>query len=186
MWSKSPSSQSRASRNARQCQSVFRFAPHRQPQTRRAESLRCTPLHVYVGPRRSGQSLPPVTSPQVYAESAEPFGLVRLQPAPPPLTAATALRRPDSPVRRSEQLCIIPRIVPEPEGASSIASASVRPAPAAAYGLAPYAICVRLQPRLSPSLHPVPNSIGHLMNARFSLGAKFNVITRPKGIAEDI
>ena len=24
------------------------------------------------------------------------------------------------------------------------------------------------------------------MNARFSLGAKFNVITRPKGVAEDI
>ena len=78
MWSKSPSSQSRASRNARQCQSVFRFAPHRQPQTRRAESLRCTPLPVYVGPRRSGQSLPPVPSAQVYAESAEPFGLVIL------------------------------------------------------------------------------------------------------------
>ena len=76
MWSKSPSSQSRASRNARLCQSVFRFAPHRQPQTRRAESLRCTPLPVYVGPRRSGQSLPPVPSAQVYAESAEPFGLV--------------------------------------------------------------------------------------------------------------
>ena len=78
MWSKSPSSQSRASRNARQCQSVFRFAPHRQPQTRRAESLRCTPLPVYVGPRRSGQSLPPVPSPQFSAESAEPFGLVIL------------------------------------------------------------------------------------------------------------
>ena len=78
MWSKSPSSQSRASRNARLCQSVFRFAPHRQPQTRRAESLRCTPLPVYVGPRRSGQSLPPVPSVQVYAESAEPFGLVIL------------------------------------------------------------------------------------------------------------
>lgn len=78
MWSKSPSYQSRASRNARQCQSVFRFATHRQPQTRRAESLRCTPLPVYVGPRRSGQSLPPVPSPQFYAESAEPFGLVIL------------------------------------------------------------------------------------------------------------
>ena len=78
MWSKSPSSQSRASRNARQCQSVFRFAPHRLPQTRIAESLRCTPLPVYVGPRRSGQSLPPVPSAQVYAESAEPFGLVIL------------------------------------------------------------------------------------------------------------
>lgn len=78
MWSKSPSYQSRASRNARLCQSVFRFAPHRLPQTRRAESLRCTPLLVYVGPRRSGQSLPPVPSPQVYAESAEPFGLVIL------------------------------------------------------------------------------------------------------------
>ena len=74
----STSSQSRASRNARLCQSVFRFAPHRQPQTRRAESLRCTPLPVYVGPRRSGQSLPPVPSAQVYAESAEPFGLVIL------------------------------------------------------------------------------------------------------------
>ena len=158
MWSKSPSYQSRASRNARLCQSVFRFAPHRQPQTRRAESLRCTPLPVYVGPRRSGQSLSPVPS-------------------------AAALRRPDSPVRWLEQLCIIPRTVPEPERPSSIASASVRPAPAAAYGLAPYAICVRLQPRLTPSLHPAQNSIGQLMNARFSLGAKFNVITRPKEIA---
>lgn len=78
MWNKSPSSQSRASRNARLCQSVFRFAPHRQPQTRRAESLRYTSLPVYVGPRRSGQSLPPVPSPQVSAESAEPFGLVIL------------------------------------------------------------------------------------------------------------
>ena len=78
MCSKSSSSQSRASRNARQCQSVLRFAPHRQSQTRRAESLRCTPLPVYVGPRRSGQSLPPVPSAQVYAESAEPFGLVIL------------------------------------------------------------------------------------------------------------
>ena len=78
MWSKSPSSQSRASRNARQCQSVLRFAPHRLPQTRRAESLRCTTLPVYVGPRRSGQSLPPVPSPQVSTESAEPFVLVIL------------------------------------------------------------------------------------------------------------
>ena len=59
----------------------------------------------------------------------------------------------------------------------------MRPAPAAAYGLASYAICVRLQPRLTPSLHPAPNSTGHLMNARFSLGAKFNVITREKEIA---
>jgi len=75
--------------------------------------------------------------------------------------------------------------VPEPEGPSSIASASVRPAPAAAYGLASYAICVRLQPRLSPSLHPAPNSIGHLMNARFDLGAKFNVITRENSGAFD-
>ena len=74
----STSSQSRASRNARLCQSVFRCTPHRQPQTRRAESLRCTPLPVYVGPRRSGQSLPPVPSPQFSAESAEPFGLVIL------------------------------------------------------------------------------------------------------------
>lgn len=78
MWSKSPSYQSRASRNARLCQSVFRFAPQRLPQTRRAESLRCTSLPVYVGPRRSGQSLPPVPSPQVSAESAEPFGLIIL------------------------------------------------------------------------------------------------------------
>lgn len=78
MWSKSPSSQRRASRNARLCQSVFRCTPYRQPQTRRAESLRCTPLPVYVGPRRSGQSLPPVPSAQVSAESTEPFGLVIL------------------------------------------------------------------------------------------------------------
>jgi len=40
VWNKSPSSQRRASRNARQCQSVFRCTPHRQPQTRRAVSLR--------------------------------------------------------------------------------------------------------------------------------------------------
>ena len=60
---------------------------------------------------------------------------------------------------------------------------SVHPAPAAAYGLASYAICVRLQPRLSPSLHPTPNSIGQMMNARFGLSAKFNVITREKEIA---
>ena len=158
MWSKSPSYQSRASRNARQCQSVLRFAPHRLPQTRRAESLRFTPLPIYVGPRRSGQSLPPVP-------------------------AATALRRPDSHVGMSEQHCITPRTVPEPERPVSLASASVRPASAAAYGLAPYAICVRLQPRLTPSLHPAQNSIGHLMNARFSLSAKFNVITRSKEIA---
>ena len=72
------SSQSRASRNARLCQSVFRYTTHRQPQTRRAESLRCTSLHVYVGPRRSGQSLPPVPSTQVSAVSAEPFGFVIL------------------------------------------------------------------------------------------------------------
>lgn len=53
----STSSQSRASRNARLCQSVFRFAPHRQPQTRRAESLRCTPLPVYVGPAEGSPCL---------------------------------------------------------------------------------------------------------------------------------
>ena len=73
--------------------------------------------------------------------------------------------------------------MPEPEGLLSLVPAFVRPAPAAAYGLAPYAICVRLQPRLTPSLHPAPNSTGHLMNARFSIGANFNVITRPKDAA---
>lgn len=78
MWSKSPSSQSRASRNARLCLPVWTKDPDLQPQTRREESLRCTPLPVYVGPRRSGQSLPPVPSPQFSAESAEPFGLVIL------------------------------------------------------------------------------------------------------------
>ena len=69
---------------------------------------------------------------------------------------------------------------PAKDSQSGIAPASVRPAPAAAYGLAPYAICVRLQTRLTPSLHPAPNSIGHLMNARFSVGSNINVITRPK------
>ena len=64
--------------------------------------------------------------------------------------------------------------------------ANLRNSAAAAYGLASYGICVRLQPRLSPSLHPAPNSIGHLKNARFSLGAKFNVISRPKDAAGDI
>ena len=55
----STSSQSRASRNARQCLPVWPRDPDLQPQTRRAESLRCTPLPAYVGSRRSGQSLPP-------------------------------------------------------------------------------------------------------------------------------
>lgn len=104
----------------------------------------------------------------------------RLQPAQPTLPAATALRRPDSHVQMTKQHCITRRTVPEPEKALSLVPASVRPAPAAAYGLAPYAICVRLQPRLTPSLHPAPNSIGHLMNARFSVGSNINVITRPK------
>lgn len=157
----STSSQSCASRNARLCQSVFRFAPHRQPQTRRAESLRCTPLPVYVGPRRSGQSLPPVP-------------------------AATALRRPDSPVRRSVCQCFYSTVCTSSRAPSYLASAASKREPAAAYGLAPYAICVRLQPRLSPSLHPAPNSTGHLKPARFSLSAKFNVITRPKDAAGDI
>lgn len=67
-----------------------------------------------------------------------------------------------------------------------LASAVSRRSPAAAYGLAPYAICVRLQPRLTPSLHQAPNSTGHLMNARFSVGTNFNVITRSKDTAGDI
>ena len=86
----------------------------------------------------------------------------------------------------TEQHCISRRTVPEPEKALSLVPASVRPAPAAAYGLAPYAIYVRLQPRLTPSLHPAPNSIGHLMNARFSVGSNINVITRPKDAAGNI
>ena len=161
MWNKSPSSQSRASRNARLCQSVFRCTPHRQPQTRRVESLRCTPLPVYVGPRRSGQSLPPVP-------------------------AATALRRPDSHVGRTEGWCLNSTVSASSRTPFCLASAASRREPAAAYGLAPYAICVRLQPRLSPSLHPATNSTGQLMNARFSLCANFNVITRPKDAAGDI
>jgi|GEM_PF-6799503 len=52
-----PSSQSRASRNARQCQSVFRCTPHRQPKTRRVESLRYTPLPIYVGPAEGSPCL---------------------------------------------------------------------------------------------------------------------------------
>lgn len=43
------SSQRRAARNARLSQSVFRCTPHRQPQTRRMESLRYTPLSVLSG-----------------------------------------------------------------------------------------------------------------------------------------
>ena len=39
---------------------------------------------------------------------------------------------------------------------------------------------------LAGSLHPAPNSTGHLMDARFSVGSNFNVITRPKDAAEDI
>lgn len=132
-----------------------------RPQTRRAESLRCTPLPVYVGPRRSGQSLPPVP-------------------------AATALRRPDSHVGRTEGWCLNSTVSASSRTPFCLASAASRRSPAAAYGLAPYAICVRLQPRLVPSLHPPPNSTGHLMNARFSVSANFNAITRPKDAAGHI
>lgn len=53
------------------CSVTLHTASHRL-----AERNRFAPC--YVGPRRSGQSLPPVPSPQVSAESAEPFGLVIL------------------------------------------------------------------------------------------------------------
>ena len=189
MWSKSPSSQSRASRNARLCQSVFRFATHRQPQTRRAESLRYTPLPIYVGPRRSGQSLPPVPSAQVSAESAEPFGLVIL--AGSNLLRLHFLQRLPSagPTHPCEGQCKGASIrlymqapVHRPTSLQPHQDGRL-PRPTA---LPPYAICVRLQPRLPPSLHPAPNSIGHLKNARLCLSAKFNVISRPKEVAEDI
>ncbi|MDY4563698.1 MAG: hypothetical protein SPD85_08875 [Candidatus Cryptobacteroides sp.] len=89
-------------------------------------------------------------------------------------------------MRRSVQWCFYSTVCASSRTPSYLASAASRREPAAAYGLAPYAICVRLQPRLSPSLHPAPNSIGHLKNARFCLGAKFNIITRPKEVAGDI
>lgn len=78
MWNKSPSSQSRASRMARQCPTVWTEDPDLRPQTRQSGIATLHSAPVYVGPRRSGQSLPPVPSPQFYAESAEPFGLVIL------------------------------------------------------------------------------------------------------------
>lgn len=53
------------------CSVALHTASHRL-----AERNRFAPC--YVGPRRSGQPLPPVPSPQVSAESAEPFGLVIL------------------------------------------------------------------------------------------------------------
>ncbi len=53
------------------CSASLLTASHRL-----AERNRFAPC--YVGPRRSGQSLPPVPSPQFSAESAEPFGLVIL------------------------------------------------------------------------------------------------------------
>ena len=53
------------------CSVALHTASHRL-----AERNRFAPC--YVGPRRSGQSLPPVPSPQFSAESAEPFGLVIL------------------------------------------------------------------------------------------------------------
>lgn len=68
------SSQRRAARNARLSQSVFRYTPHRQPQTRRMESLRYTTLSVLSGldvsvspclhlRRLSRQRLPPPARP---------------------------------------------------------------------------------------------------------------------------
>ena len=78
MWNKSPSSQSRASRNARQCPTVWTEDPDLRPQTRQSGIATLHSAPIYVGPRRSGQSLPPVPSPQVSSESAEPFGLVIL------------------------------------------------------------------------------------------------------------
>ena len=78
MWSKSPSSQSRASGKARQCPTVWTEEPDLRPQTRQSGIATLHSAPVFVGPRRYGQCLPPVPSPQVYAESAEPFGLVIL------------------------------------------------------------------------------------------------------------
>ena len=78
MWNKSPSYQSRASRKARQCPTVWTEDPDLRPQTRQSGIATLHSAPIYVGPRRSGQSLPPVPSPQFSAESAEPFGLVIL------------------------------------------------------------------------------------------------------------
>ena len=59
MWSKSPSSQSRASRKARQCPTVWTKDPDLRPQTRQSGIATLHSAPIYVGPRRSGQSLPP-------------------------------------------------------------------------------------------------------------------------------
>lgn len=56
---------------------------------------------------------------------------------------------PDSHVRRSEQHCNIRRRLPEAERLLFIVRTSVRSAPAVAYGLAPCAVCVRMQHRAS-------------------------------------
>lgn len=56
---------------------VFRSGPEIQTYSHRLAERNRFAL-CYVGPRRSGQTLPTVPSPQVYAESAEPFGLVIL------------------------------------------------------------------------------------------------------------
>lgn len=63
------------------------------------------------------------------------LGSVALHPASHRLAErnrSVALRRPDSHVGRTEQHCITPRTVPEPERPLSLAPASVRPATATA------------------------------------------------------
>ena len=96
------------------------------------------------------------------------------------------LRRPDPYAQTKECYCCNSTVSASSRTRSYHTRMQSSREPAAAYGLAPYAICVRLQPRLMPSLHPAPNSTGQLMNARFSLCANFNVITRPKDAAGDI
>ena len=55
-----PTHPPRASEDARLRQPVFRFSPHRQPQTRRAESLRCHSAPFVPGIDAPGASVPPL------------------------------------------------------------------------------------------------------------------------------
>ena len=77
----------------------------------------------------------------------------------------------DSPkhASRSWPLPFLVTNVPEPERPLSPARPSVRPAPAAPYGLASYGICGRFSPLLTQTRKPSPNTIGQRWISRFGV-----------------
>ena len=76
---------------------MFRFTPHRQPQTRRAESLRCHSALCRAGPRRSRGFSSSVAAAEFPPTAPRPFGLVSVHGSNP--SASTPSLKPLPPAR---------------------------------------------------------------------------------------